>query len=125
MYKGLLIWNIALTVIVLGGMTTGYFLYNNKFQITEQKILSLSQHGEEMNAVVQEHTTVINEQATIINNHLAKLSDEYTATIKEQEQIINEMSDLISRYQEMISQNASYFEEILGNLEDLFITVSE
>jgi len=125
MLRILLIWNIVLTIIVLGGMATGFFLYNDYHQVTEQNILELSQHVEEMNAVVQEHAAVINEQTVVINNHLAKMSDEYTATIEEQEQIINEVSNLISRYQEIINRNAVYFEEILDNLKDLSTTVSE
>lgn len=125
MLRGLLIWNIILTIIVLGGMAVGFFLYNDYHQVTEERIIVLSRHVEEMNAVVQEHTAVINEQAAVINNHLAKMSDEYEATIEEQEQIINEMSDLISRYQEIINRNAVYFEEILDNLKELSTTVSE
>ena len=125
MPRGLLIWNIVLTMIVLGGMAAGFFLFNDYYHITEQKMLTLSQHVEELNAVVQEHTEVINEQTAVINNHLAEMSDEYKATIEEQEQIINEMSSLISRYQEIINNNASYFEEILENLKELSTTVSE
>jgi uncharacterized coiled-coil protein SlyX len=125
MLRILLIWNIVLTMIVLGGMATGFFLYNDYRHVTEERTIALSQHVEEMNAVVQEHTAVINEHAEIINNHITKMSDEYEATIEEQEQIINEMSNLISRYQEIINRNASYFEEILENLEDLSITTSE
>jgi uncharacterized coiled-coil protein SlyX len=123
--RGLLIWNIVLTMVVLGGMAAGFFLYTDYRQITEERIIALSQHVEEVNAVVQEHTAVINEQAAVINNQITKMSDEYEANIEEQKQIINEMSSLISRYQEIINRNASYFEEILENLQDLSITTSE
>jgi len=125
MHRGLLIWNIVLTIIVLGGMTAGFLFYNDYYHFTERRFLALTQHIEEMNAVVQEHTAVINEQAAVINNHLAEMSNEYEATIEEQEQIIDEMSSLISRYQEIINRNASYFDEILENLKELSTTVSE
>jgi len=95
MLRILLIWNIVLTMIVLGGMAAGFFLYNDYYHVTEQKILTLSQHVEEMNAVVQEHATVINEQAAVINNHLAKMSDEYEATIEVLS--ISEMGHFLNR----------------------------
>jgi hypothetical protein len=37
--KGLLIWNIVLTVIVLGGLAAGFFFYNNYYHVTEQSAL--------------------------------------------------------------------------------------
>jgi hypothetical protein len=83
MRRGLLIWNIVLTVIVLGAIAAGFFLYNDYYHVTEQRLLALSQHIEEMNSVMQEHTAVINEQAAVVNIHLAEMSDEYEATIEE------------------------------------------
>jgi len=125
MYKKLLIWNIILTVVLVGGLLAGYFYIKNYNTATEEEMLLLRQHVNELTAVMTQQSAVLNEHAQIINGRMESMNEEVLAAIEENDKLIQEMNGLVKEYQQVINTSATYFEEILGNLESLSITEPE
>ncbi len=123
MHKGLVVWNIILTVIVVAGCGLGYYLFADYRVITEERILTIGQSLQELNDVVTEHAATINQQAASINNHVSNVNKEYTTALKENKEVIQEMDGIIEEYQQIVNDNAAYLEKILENLEQLSITI--
>jgi len=125
MHKGLLIWNIALSVLLIGGSLAGLFLFQNYNRLTEEKFARLQQYLYQLNTTVAAQSEVINEHAAIINEHVESMKEEYAAAINKNQKLINDMNILIEQYQQMLNENAAYFQEILDNLKSLSIAVTE
>lgn len=125
MRKGLLVWNIILTIALVGGLLAGFFYIKNYTSNTEQEILTIHQHISELNAVMAQQSEVLNEHAQIINGRLESMNDEMVTAMENNDKLIQEMNDLVLEYQEVINTSAAYFEEILDNLKSLSIASSE
>jgi len=125
MRKWLLVWNIALSVVLVGGLLAGFFYINNYKNATEQEILTLRQHINGLTAVTTQQSEVLSEHAQIINGRMESMNEEVTAAIEENDKLIQEMNGLVKEYQQMINTSATYFEEILDNLKELSITEVE
>jgi uncharacterized coiled-coil protein SlyX len=125
MHKGLLVWNIILTIVLVGGFLAGYFFVRNYNNATEQEMSVLHQHVNELSAVVAQQSETINEHAQIINGRLESISEEVEAAMENNNKLIQEMNGLVLEYQKVINESAAYFEEILENLESLSIASSE
>ena len=123
MHKGLVVWNIILTVIVVAGCGLGYYLFEDYRVITNEQILTVSQNLQELNDVVIQHTATINQQTASINNHVSNINEEYTAALKENKEVTQEMNGIIKEYQQIVNDNAAYLEKVLENLEQLSITI--
>jgi ElaB/YqjD/DUF883 family membrane-anchored ribosome-binding protein len=125
MRKGLLVWNVILTVVLVGGLLAGYFYIRNYNATTEQEILILHQHINELTTVMTQQSEVLNEHAQIINGRLDSMNEEVVSAIENNDKLIQEMNDLVLEYQQVINTSAAYFEEVLGNLRSLSIASSE
>ncbi len=125
MRKGLLVWNIILTVVLVGGLLAGYLYIRNYNSTTEQEILILHQHINELTTVMAQQSEVLNEHAQIINGRLESMNEEVVTAIENNDKLIQEMNDLVLEYQQVINTSAAYFEEILDNLGSLSIASSE
>jgi uncharacterized coiled-coil protein SlyX len=125
MRKGLIVWNIILTIVLVGGLLAGYFYISNYNSNTEQEISMLHQHINELNAVMAQQSEVLNEHAQIINGRLESMNEEVVTAIENNDKLIQEMNDLVLEYQQVINTSAAYFEEILDNLESLSVASSE
>ena len=121
MKKSFLIWNIALTVIVIGGLITGFFVQRSYNSRVSEEITIIAQHLVEMNSVLTEHAAVINEHATVINSNMNDMNKDYVTAIEENQQVIEEMNGLIVAYQQVINENTAQIQELLKNLEDLTV----
>ena len=125
MHRGLLIWNITLTVVLVGGLLSGYFYIKNYNTITEEEILTLRQHVDELTTVMAQQSEVINEHAQIINGRMESMNEEVVAAIEKNDKLVQEMNGLIKEYQQVINTSATYFDEILDNLKKLSLTTPE
>lgn len=125
MRKGLLIWNITLTVLLVGGLLASYFFIENYNNVNEQELLMLRQHVNELTAVMAQQSEVLNEHAQIINGRVESMNEEVVAAIEKNDKLIQEMNGLVIEYQQVINTSATYFEEILDNLRSLSIANSE
>ncbi|MBM4448879.1 MAG: hypothetical protein FJ015_06570 [Chloroflexi bacterium] len=125
MHKGLLVWNIILTTVLVGGFLAGYFFISSYHNATEQEMSVLHQNVNELTAVVAQQSEAINEHAQIINGRMESISEEVAAAIENNDKVIQEMNSLVQEYQEVINTSAASFAEILKNLESLSITKSE
>ncbi len=125
MRKGWLVWNIILTIVLVGGFLAGYFFISNYNSTTEQEMSVLRQQVNELSAVVAQQSEAINEHAQIINGRMDSMNEEVVAAIENNDKLIQEMNDLVLEYQQVINTSAAYFEEILENLESLSIASSE
>lgn len=125
MRKGLFIWNIILTIVLIGGLLAVYFYIRNYNTTTEQEILTLRQHINELTTVMAQQSEVLNEHAQIINGRFASMNEEVVAAIENNDKLIKEMNGLVLEYQQVINTSAMYFEEILDNLERLSIVRPE
>ena len=121
MKKSFLIWNIALTVIVIGGLITGFFVQRSYNSRVSEEITIIAQHLVEMNSVLTEHAAVINEHATVINSNMNDMNKDYVTAIEENQQVIEEMNGLIVAYQQVINENTVQIQELIKNLEDLTV----
>ena len=125
MHKGLLVWNITLTIVLVGGLLAGYFYIKNYNTITEEEILTLRQHVDELTVIMAQQSEVINEHAQIINGRMESMNEEVAAAIEKNDKLIREMNGLIKEYQQVINTSATYFDEILDNLKKLSRTTPE
>ena len=125
MRRWFLIWNTALSVVLVGGLLAGFFYINNYKNVTEQEILTLRQHIDELTAVMTQQSEVLNEHAQIINGRMESMNEEVMATIEKNDKLIQEMNGLVKEYQQVINTSATYFEEILDNLKELSIAEVE
>jgi len=125
MHKGLLVWNIILTTVLVGGFLAGYLFISNYYNTSEQEMSVLHQNVNELSAVVAQQSEAINEHAQIINGRMESISEEVAAAIENNDKLIQEMNGLVLEYQEVINTSAASFEEILKNLKSLSITKSE
>jgi methyl-accepting chemotaxis protein len=121
MHRGLLAWNIILTVLLIAGFLALY----NFINLNNKRILIMSQNFEQINEVISKQSAVISEQARVINENAELMNEEYLAAIEENQQAMNEMAELVSEYQNVFKGNAIYFEEILENLKNLSVTVTQ
>ncbi len=125
MHKGLLVWNITLTIVLVGGLLAGYFYIKNYNTGTEEELSALRQHVDELTVVMAQQSEVINEHAQIINGRMASMNEEVVAAIEKNDTLIREMNGLIKEYQQVINTSATYFDEILDNLKKLSRTTPE
>lgn len=125
MRKGWLVWNIILTIVLVGGFLAGYFFISDYNNATEQEMSLLRQHVNELSAVVAQQSEAINEHAQIINGRMESIGEEVAAAMENNDKLIQEMNGLVLEYQQVINTSAAYFEEILENLESLSITNAE
>jgi uncharacterized coiled-coil protein SlyX len=125
MRKGLLAWNIILTIVLAGGLLAGYFYIRNYNTTTEEEISRLRQHLNELTAIMTQQSEVINEHAQIINGRMESMNEEVMAAIEKNDKLIQEMNGLVTEYQQVINTSATYFEDILDNLKSLSVTESE
>lgn len=124
MHKGLLVWNIiltVLTVLLVAAILVQYSFIN----LNSERIRIMGENFAEINGVVNEHAKVIGEHAKVINENAELMNEEYLAAIEANQKVMDEMAGLVNEYQEVINENAIYFEEILGNLEDLSLIVTQ
>ncbi len=125
MHKGLLAWNITLTIVLVGGLLAGYFYIKNYNTGTEEELSTLRQHVDELTVVMAQQSEVINEHAQIINGRMESMNEEVAAAIEKNDKLIQEMDGLIKEYQQVINTSATYFDEILDNLKKLSRTTPE
>ena len=125
MHKGLLVWNVILTIVLVGGLLAGYFLIENYNAATEEEVLVLRQHINELTVVMTQQSEVLNEHAQIINGRMESMNEEVMAAIEKNDELIQEMNGLVTEYQQVINTSVTYFEEILDNLKNLSATSSE
>ncbi|NQT05016.1 MAG: hypothetical protein HQ577_03305 [Dehalococcoidia bacterium] len=125
MRRWFLIWNIALSVVLVGGLLAGFFYINNYKNVAEQEISTLRQHINELTAVMTQQSGVLNEHAQIINGRMESVNEEVMAAIEENDKLIQEMNGLVKEYQQVINTSAMYFEEILDNLKELSVAEVE
>lgn len=125
MHKGLLVWNITLTIVLVGGLLAGYFYIKNYNTGTEEELSALRQHVDELTGVMAQQSEVINEHAQIINGRMESMNEEVAAAIEKNDKLIQEMNGLIKEYQQVINTSATYFDEILDNLKKLSRTTPE
>jgi len=125
MHKRLLVWNIILTVALVGGLLAGYFYIKHYNTTTEEEILMLRQHVNELTAVMTQQSAVLNEHTQIINGRMESMNEKVVAAIEENDKLIQEMNGLVKEYQQVINTSATYFEEILDNLKSLSVTEPE
>jgi len=125
MHKGLLVWNVILTIVLAGGLSAGYFWVKNYNAATEEEVLVLRQHIDELTVVMTQQSEVLNEHAQIINGRMESMNEEVMAAIEKNDELIQEMNGLVTEYQQVINTSATYFEEILDNLKSLSVTSSE
>ena len=107
------------------GRGAGFFYINNYNNVTEQEILTLRQHIDELTAVMTQQSEVLNEHAQIINGRMESMNEEVMATIEKNDKLIQEMNGLVKEYQQVINTSATYFEEILANLKELSVAEVE
>jgi hypothetical protein len=119
MHRGLLVWNITLSIVLVGGLLAGYFYIRNYNACTEEELSTLRQHIDELTVVMSQQSEVINEHAQIINGRMESMNEEVIAAINENDKLIREMNGLIEEYQQVINTSAAYFDEILDNLRIL------
>jgi len=67
--KGLVIWNIVLTVLLIAGFLGGILMQNRFINLTNERILALSESLNTMNTVMNQHAEVISQHANIINQN--------------------------------------------------------
>jgi ElaB/YqjD/DUF883 family membrane-anchored ribosome-binding protein len=125
MHKGLLIWNIILTIVLVGGLLAGYFWVKNYHTTAEEEVSMLRQHINELTVVMTQQSAVLNEHAQIINGRMESMNEKVVAAIEKNDELIQEMNGLVQEYQQVINTSATYFEEILDNLKSLSVTNSE
>jgi len=123
--KGLVIWNIVLTVLLIAGFLGGVLMQNRFINLTNERILALSQSLNTMNTVMNQHAEVISQHASIINQNNDLRDGEYLAVIEANQEAMNDMVELVNEYQQIINENAVYFANILENLKDLSIVTTQ
>jgi len=125
MRKGLLAWNIILTLLLFSAIGIGYLEYNRFNENTYEKIYTINEHLKEINKVMTKQTEVINRHTEIINEHAKLINEEYIVAIEANQHTLNEMVELITEYRDVINKNAAYFGELLEELESLSITLAQ
>lgn len=123
--KGLVIWNIVLTVLLIAGFLGGVLMQNRFINLTNERILALSESLNTMNTVMNQHAEVISQHASIINQNNDLRDGEYLAVIEANQEAMNDMVELVNEYQQIINENAVYFANILENLKDLSIVTTQ
>ena len=123
--KGLVIWNIVLTVLLIVGFLGGVLMQNRLINLTNERILALSESLNTMNTVMNQHAEVISQHAGIINENNDLRDGEYLAVIEANQEAMNDMVVLVNEYEQIINENAVYFANILENLKDLSIVTTQ
>ena len=123
--KGLVIWNIVLTVLLIVGFLGGVLMQNKFINLTNERILALSESLNTMNTVMNQHAEVISQHARIINENNDLRDGEYLAVIEANQEAMNDMVVLVNEYEQIINENAVYFANILENLKDLSIVTTQ
>jgi len=123
--KGLVIWNIVLTVLLIAGFLGGVLMQNRFINLTNERILAISESLNTMNTVMNQQAEVISQHAKIINENNNLRDEEYLAVIEANQEAMNDMVELIGEYQQIINENAIYFADILENLKDLSIVTTQ
>ena len=123
--KGLVIWNIVLTVLLIAGFLGGILMQNRFINLTNERILALSESLNTMNTVMNQHAEVISQHAGIINENNNLRDGEYLAVIEANQEAMNDMVVLVNEYEQIINENAVYFANILENLKDLSIVTTQ
>ena len=117
MRKGLLAWNIILTVLLVGGFVVlGNYIYR-----TNERISSLNEGFTEISDVINLQAEVINEHAGLIN----EVNAVYLSALEGNHETIAEMAVLIDKYREVADKNSVYYKEILEKLENLSIVITQ
>ncbi len=121
MHKGLLVWNIMLTVLLIAG----FLAQSNYINLNNERIQIMSQNFEQINEALSKQAAVISEQAKVINQNAEFMNAEYLSAIEANQQTMDEMAELVMGYQSILKENAVYFEKILENLKNLSITLTQ
>ena len=95
MHKGLLAWNIVLTIMLVTGYGLGYYLFEDYRVANEDRLITIGQGLQELNDVVTEHAAKINQQAELINSQANNINQEYTAALKENKEVVQEMYGIV------------------------------
>ena len=117
MHKGLLAWNIILTVVLIAGfILLGDYIYR-----TNQRINSVNKDFKEICEVVSLQAEVINEHADLIN----EVNAAYLSAIEGNQETMTDMAELVDKYREVIDKNSVYYKEILEKLDNLSIVITQ
>ena len=117
MHKGLLAWNIILTVLLIAGfIVLGNYIYR-----TNERINSINDNFKEICDVIGLQAEVINEHADLIN----EVNAAYLSAIEGNRETMTDMAELVDKYREVIDKNSVYYEEILEKLENLSIVIAQ
>ena len=117
MPKGLLVWNIILTALLIAGFVVlGNYIYR-----TNERINSINNDFKEICDVISLQAEVINEHADLIN----EVNTAYLSAIEENLETMTEMAELVYKYREVIDKNSVYYEEILEKLDNLSIVITQ
>jgi hypothetical protein len=123
--KGLVIWNIVLTVLLIAGFLGGILMQNRFINLNNERILALSESLNTMNTVMNQHAEVISQHANIINQNNNLRDGEYLAVIEANQEAMNDMVELVNEYEQIINENAVYFANVLENLKGLSIVTTQ
>jgi len=117
MHKGLLTWNIILTVLLIAGfIVLGNYIYR-----TNERINSMNDNFKEICDVISLQSEVINEHADLIN----EVNTAYLSAIEGNRETMTDMAELVAKYREVIDKNSVCYEEILEKLENLSIVITQ
>ena len=117
MPKGLLAWNIILTVLLIAGFVAlGNYIYRTNMRMTY-----ITNDFQEICAVVDLQAKVMNEHADLIN----EVNTAYLSAIEGNRETMTDMAALVEKYREVIDKNSVYYEEILEKLENLSIVITQ
>ncbi len=117
MRKGLLVWNIILTVLLIAGFVVlGNYIYR-----TNERISFINEDFTKISDVINLQAEVINEHAGLIN----EVNTVYLSAIEGNHETMTEMAMLIDKYREVADKNSVYYKEILEKLGDLSIVITQ
>ena len=116
MRKGLLVWNIILTVL----LAAGFIVLGNYIYRTNQRMAAMTEDFQAICAVINLQSAVIDEHADLIN----EVNTAYLATIDGNQAVMTDMAELVERYRDVIDRNSVCYEEILEKLEHLSLVIT-
>ena len=89
MDKRLLIWNVALSLLVVVGFSVGFVVQNNFNKLTDENVQVLNGNLKAMNKVISDQAEVINAQAGVIDEHARLMNGEYLTGIEVNQETMN------------------------------------
>ncbi|MFC1911575.1 hypothetical protein ACFLXG_00210 [Chloroflexota bacterium] len=117
MHRGLLAWNIILTVLLVAGFgVLGNYIYR-----TNMRMNAITNDFQEICAVIDLQAKVMNEHADLIN----EVNDAYLSAIEGNRETMTDMAELVDKYRDVIDKNSVYYKEILEKLDNLSIVLTQ